>query len=75
MTLKRREQILSSLRAGNLIYRSWSGGNNGYLRHELQGIKRLREEEVNSLRGELELILGRGRFGSFALRKEEKKEQ
>ena len=46
LTHKRREQILASLNAGNLIYRHWSGGK---LSHRLEGVGNLREAEVTAL--------------------------
>lgn len=53
MTQTRREQILSSLRAGHLIRRVWKGSDgHGYISHQLAGINRLREVEVEQLRDE-----------------------
>lgn len=50
MTDKRRKAIMSSLRSGNWILRSWSGTNaSGYLRHSLEGVRNLRQSEAEEL--------------------------
>ena len=50
MSPARKELILTSLRAGNLIHRHWVGGNSGYLQHSLTGVSKLRESEIDQLR-------------------------
>lgn len=67
MSDKRKQQILDSLRAGNFIYRHWSGTNrSGYLRHSLSGVDRLRESEVRELEKEGVIrILRRGETDSY----------
>ena len=68
MTNERREKILNSLREGNSIRRHWKGANlSGYLSHNLEGVKRLRENEVEELKKEglLEIDKSKLYFTSF----------
>jgi hypothetical protein len=64
MTKERKEKIISSLKAGNTIRRYWQGGNTyGYLSHRLEGVKNLKEKEVEELRKENLLETFRDSYG------------
>jgi len=56
MTDKRKDQIITALKAGNYIYRYWTNTSTGYLRHQLKGISKLRESEVKELKSLLEVV-------------------
>lgn len=51
MSPARKNRIMESLKAGNFIQRYWNGANSsGYLMHKLEGVRVLRESEVEELR-------------------------
>lgn len=72
MTPKRREAIMTSLKAGNVIRRYWNGAeSNGYLSHKLEGIRNLRQAEAKELEHERIVILdnkGANHWGVYRLR-------
>lgn len=73
MSPQRKAKILSSLAAGNQIRRFWNGPNvGGYLSHRLEGVKNLRESEVDALvaEGFLEFVTGSyvGRYANLRLK-------
>lgn len=61
----RKNLIIQSLMKGNKIIRLWKGpSSNGRLSHQLDGIKNLREKEVDELRKEKLVVPEKG-VGAF----------